>query len=112
MNHELDSVIQMSARECTNNHTALLERESPMLVSRLAPAYGHPHVQNFIVSLIDMQLSDVRAMLQLPRPDIGITPGCNFAILSSLCNLISGISTTIFKPPSLLHEVRSPNCGS
>jgi hypothetical protein len=51
-------------------------------------------------------------MLQLPRPDIGITPGCNLAIVSSLCNLISGISTTIYKPPGLLHEVQSANCGS
>ena len=69
MNHEPDSVIQMSARECTDNRTPLLERESPMLVSQPAPAYGHPHVQSFIHSLIDMQFSDVRAMLQLPRPD-------------------------------------------
>lgn len=29
----------------------------------------------------------------------------------SLCNLISGVSTTIFKPPALLHEQRS-ECGS
>ena len=83
-----------------------------MLVSQLAPAHGYSHVQSFLVQLLDMQFSDVRAMLQLPRPDIGITPGCNFAIVSSLCNLISGISTTIYKPPGLLHEVRSPNCGS
>ena len=78
-----------------------------MLVSQLALAIGYPHVQGFIVSLIDMQFADVRAMLQLPRPDIGITPACNFAIVSSLCNLISGISTTIYKPRSLLHEVQS-----
>src|SRR5262245_54739625 len=89
-----------------------MEGESPMLVSQLAPAQGYPHVQGFIASLLDIQFSDVRAMLQLPRPDIGITPGCNFAIVSSLCNLISGISTTIFKPPDLLQAVRSPECGS
>jgi hypothetical protein len=78
-----------------------------MLVSQLAPANGHPHVQGFLVAVIDMQFSDVRAMLQLPRPDAGITPGCNFAITSSLCNLLSGISTTIYKPAALLHEDRS-----
>lgn len=75
-----------------------------MLVSQLAPAKGFPYVQSFVASLIDMQFSDVRAMLQLPRPDIGITPGCNFAIISSLCNLISGISTTIHKPADLPDE--------
>jgi hypothetical protein len=83
-----------------------------MLVSQLAPARGYPHVQYFLVQLLDMQFNDVRAMLQLPRPDMGITPGCNFAIVSSLCNLISGISTTLFKPSGLLHEARSPSCGS
>ena len=83
-----------------------------MLSSQLAPARGYPRVQEFVVQVLDMQFGDVRAMLQLPRPDIGITPACNFAIVSSLCNLISGISTTIFKPPGLIHEVRSPDCGS
>jgi hypothetical protein len=66
-----------------------------MLASQLAPAIGYPHVQGFVVQVLDMQFADVRAMLQLPRPDIGIEPACNFAIMSSLCNLISGISTTI-----------------
>ena len=82
-----------------------------MLVSQLAPAHAYPHVQDFIVTLIDMQFNDVRAMLQLPHPELGITPACNFAIVSSLCNLISGISSTIFKPPDLLHEISS-NCPS
>lgn len=82
-----------------------------MLVSQLAPAQDYPHVQGFLVAVIDMQFSDVRAMLQLPRPDIGIKPACNFAIISSLCNLISGISTTIYKPSRLLHEENS-KCGS
>ncbi len=82
-----------------------------MLASQMAPAHGYPQVHGFIVSLLDMQFNDVRAMLQLPRPDVGITPGCNFAITSTLCNLLSGISTTIYKPPHLLHEAES-NYGS
>ncbi len=73
-----------------------------MLVSQLAPATRFPHVQDFLVQVLDMQFADVRTMLQLPRPDIGIKPGCNFAIVSTLCNLISGISTTIFMPSALL----------
>src|SRR5437763_527004 len=78
-----------------------------MLVSQLAPAHAYPHVQGFLIALIDMQFSDVRAMLQLPRPDVGITPGCNFAITSTLCNLLSGFSTTVYKPAALLHENHS-----
>lgn len=83
-----------------------------MLVSQLAPATGYPMVQAFLVNVLDMQFADVRAMIQLPRPDIGITPGCNFAIVSTLCNLVSGISTTIYKPPGTLNDNSSPNYGS
>jgi len=82
-----------------------------MLVSELAPAIGYPHVHAFLVEVLDMQFSDVRAMLQLPHPEIGIKSACNFAIVSSLCNLISGISTTVYKPRNLLNEVAS-KCGS
>ncbi|SRR5258706_11701146 len=71
-----------------------------MLVSQLAPATNYPRVQSFVVQVLDMQFADVRAMLQLPRPDVGIDPGCNFAIVSTLCNLISGVSSTIYKPLS------------
>lgn len=76
-----------------------------MLVSQLAPVAGnYPNVQAFVAEVLDDQFSDVRAMLQLPRPNIGITPACNFAIVSSLCNLISGISTTIYQPAHLLSQ--------
>jgi hypothetical protein len=80
-----------------------------MKISELAPAIGFPSVQDFLVNHIDMQFADVRAMLQLPRPDLGITAGCNFAIVSTLCNLISGISTTIFAPAKILE---GKSCGS
>lgn len=82
-----------------------------MLVSQLVSAHAYNFVQGFIVQVLDEQFSDVRAMLQLPRPDIGIIPACNFAIVSSLCNLISGISTTIYKPPKLPPAGRS-KCDS
>jgi hypothetical protein len=82
-----------------------------MRVSELAPATGFPLVQGFVAQVLDMQFADVRAMLQLPRPDIGITAGCNFAIVSSLCNLISGISTTIYMPAALLGTLRSTGYG-
>jgi len=78
-----------------------------MLISQMVAAKNYPHIDNFVKTVLDMQFADVRAMLQLPRPDIGIAPGCNFAIVSTLCNLISGVSTTLYKPSDLLHEVRS-----
>lgn len=82
-----------------------------MLVSQMVGAQIYPHINHFVETVLDMQFADVRAMLQLPRPDLGITPACNFAIVSTLCNLISGISTTIYKPSDLLHQVKS-ECGS
>lgn len=39
-----------------------------------------------------MYFEDVRAMLALPRPDIGIDAGCNFALIEVLCAVISGLS--------------------
>jgi hypothetical protein len=75
-----------------------------MLVSKMVSATSYPHVQGFIADVLDMQFGDVRAMLQLPRPEVGIHPACNFAITSTLCNLISGISTTIFMPVALIGQ--------
>src|SRR4051812_20698431 len=83
-----------------------------MLVSQLCPCPGFPQVQGFVAHVLDMQFGDVRAMLQLPRPEIGITPACNFAIATTLCNLISGISTTLYKPQAVLNVVQSPEIGS
>ncbi len=80
-----------------------------MRVSRLAVVKGENiNVQDFIRQILDNQFADVRGMLQLPRPDVGIEPACNYSIVSSLTNLISGLSVTIFKPKSLLEgSVRS-----
>ena len=45
---------------------------------------------------------DVRAMLRLPLPELGMEHGCNFAVTDRLCSLISGISVTIFMPSNLV----------
>jgi hypothetical protein len=37
-------------------------------------------------------LQDVRAMLRLPLPEIGISAGCNFAAVHVLLNVLSGLS--------------------
>jgi hypothetical protein len=82
-----------------------------MLVTQMVGAKNYPLINHFIETVLDMQFADVRAMLQLPRPDLGIIAACNFAIVSTLCNLISGISTTIYKPSDLLNQVTS-DCPS
>jgi hypothetical protein len=39
-----------------------------------------------------LHLLDVRAMLRLPLPELGITAGCNYAALHALVNVVSGVS--------------------
>jgi hypothetical protein len=45
-----------------------------------------------------MQFEDISVMLRLPIQAQGIANGCNFASASIICNLLSGISVTIFQP--------------
>lgn len=44
-------------------------------------------------------LQDVRAMLRLPLPDVGITAGCNFAAVHVLLNVLSGLSRLMGTSP-------------
>ncbi len=46
-----------------------------------------------------MHLQDVRAMLRLPLPDVGITAGCNFAAVHVLLNALSGLSRLLGPGP-------------
>jgi hypothetical protein len=45
-----------------------------------------------------MQFDDIRGMLKLPLPEVGIKAGCNFSAAAMLCNLISGISVVLYTP--------------
>ena len=67
------------------------------LPTRVDP--GTPHaVRVFVDQVVDLYLMDVHAMLRLPRPEVSITEGCNFAIAAVLLNVISGVSVVLFKP--------------
>ena len=44
-------------------------------------------------------LQDVRAMLRLPLPEVGITAGCNFAAVHVLLNVLSGLSRLMGPSP-------------
>jgi hypothetical protein len=45
-------------------------------------------------------LQDVRAMLRLPLPEVGITAGCNFAAVHVLLNVLSGLSRLMGPSPT------------
>lgn len=55
-------------------------------------------VYDFFFRHVRMQFEDVGAMLRLPIQTHGLYNGCNFASASVICNLISGVSITIFQP--------------
>ena len=64
-------------------------------------------VYDFVFNHIRMQFEDVGTMLRLPMQAHGIYNGCNFASASVICNLISGISVTIFQPT----VIQKHRCG-
>jgi hypothetical protein len=55
-------------------------------------------VYEFVRDQVRMQFADIGAMLRLPMQAHGLNNGCNFASASVICNLISGVSVTIFQP--------------
>jgi hypothetical protein len=69
------------------------------MLQRIPDAFrSYPLVHQFVFNRVRMQFEDIGAMLRLPMKAEGIKNGCNFAIASVICNLISGISVTIFQP--------------
>jgi hypothetical protein len=56
-----------------------------------------PKLHAFVGWGIDMQLADVRDMLRLPLPELGLDAGHNFAAATSLANLIAGASVWFFE---------------
>ena len=77
-----------------------------MLLSDIPELQNYPHVCTFVRCDLSMQFRDVRSMLRLPLPEQGITDSagygsCNFAVATVLCNMVSGISVTVFRPSSL-----------
>ena len=77
-----------------------------MRLSDIPELQNYPNVSDFVEKHLSMQFGDVRSMLRLPIPELDIEDGCNFAVTAVLCNLISGISVTIFMPSNLLEGER------
>jgi len=69
------------------------------MLQRVPDAFRpYPLVYDFVFNHVRMQFEDIGAMLRLPMRAQGLNNGCNFASASVICNLISGVSVTIFQP--------------
>lgn len=69
-----------------------------MLPSELSEFEAYPDVLALVKNYLDPPFNDLRGLLKLPLPNVGITGGCNFASAALLCNLISGISVVLYTP--------------
>lgn len=76
-----------------------------MLPSQFPEFKTYPAVNSFVTNQLAMQFNDVRCMMKMPIPEVGIEAGCNFATAATLCNLISGISVVLYTP-------KNPKSGS
>ena len=69
------------------------------MLQRVPDAFrSFPLVYEFVFNHVRMQFEDIGAMVRLPMQAHGLNNGCNFASVSVICNLISGVSVTIFQP--------------
>lgn len=80
-----------------------------MLPSQFPEFVAYPTVYGFVKHQLDMQFNDVRAMMKLPLPEVGIDAGCNFATVATLCNLIGGISAVLYAPRHKISGSRKRN---
>jgi hypothetical protein len=65
-------------------------------------------VERFFRNHLDMQFSDVRTLMKLPRPRQGFPAGCNFTAAAALANLIGGFAEVLYAaPPSIDHPHQS-----
>ena len=61
-------------------------------------------IQSSLHLAVRPHLQDVRAMLRLPLPDVGLTAGCNFAAVHALLNVLSGLSRLMGSSPKRSDE--------
>jgi hypothetical protein len=74
------------------------------MLQRVPDAFRpYPLVYDFVFNHVRMQFEDVGTMLRLPMQSYGLNNGCNFASASVICNLISGVSVTMFQP-AVIHK--------
>lgn len=87
-----------SAKFKLRHHHLLSERGvTNVLPSDYPEVQSHPHLKNLLANQIDMQIEDLRGLLQLPLPEYGLAGGCNFTAGTALFNIIAGASVCFFK---------------
>lgn len=69
-----------------------------MLPKDIPDFHQYPRVSQLVTEYISMQFDDVRSMIRLPLPALKLNGACNFAVSSVLCNLISGLSVSLYQP--------------
>lgn len=80
------------------------------MLQRVPDAFRpYPLVYDFVFNHVRMQFEDIGPMLRLPMQAYGLNNGCNFASASIICNLISGVSVTIFQPAVIQRPDRHGN---
>ena len=79
------------------------------MLERIPNAFvNYPNVHSFVFQYVRMQFEDVGAMLRLPIKSLGINNACNFASAEVICNLLSGISVTLYQPANYLKPDGKP----
>jgi hypothetical protein len=63
-------------------------------------------VDRFFRNHLDMQFSDVRTLMKLPRPGQGLPAGCNFVAAAALANLIGGFAEVLYAVPASMNGPR------
>ena len=66
-------------------------------VSVVVDCARFPKLFRFVEWRIDVQLAEVRDLLRLPMPEVGLESGQNFAAATSLVNLIAGASVWFYE---------------
>lgn len=65
--------------------------------SRFAEVADRPHLRELLSVQIDMQMDDLRSLLAMPMPHLGLTGGCNLTATMLLCNVAAGASMLLFE---------------
>lgn len=84
-----------------------------MLPSQFPEIGSYPSLKKLLEVQIDMQINDIRTMFQLPKPEVGLDAGCNFAITAILLNVVSGSSVLFYDvdPVDPIKVFKSGNRG-
>jgi hypothetical protein len=75
-----------------------------MLPAELTDFQPYPAVEQFVKERLTSHYADVRGLLQ--------QAGYNFIAATGLCSIVSGISVSLFKPPSAVRVKNHKTNGS